>query len=297
MRSESGICQHYATKNNDMIKIAKKAKGKPLNFLTLLLLSQGLPRFFPFLADDAALLSRRYMKAAAYVGTRNVYQDILPSLKSLLINSDVDRVYLLIEDDVFPYELPDCVETINVSDQPYFSHDGPNYHGMKWTWMTMMRAALAKVFPDLDVILSLDNDTIIDQDISEIWDLPIDDYYYAASREPLKSKGGQTYVCDLFTQMGVVLYNLKKLRDGKADEVIDELNRHRYIFAEQDAFNMLCQGYIYPMPSMYNVCDYTEPATYKKIYHFAAIWEWQSFPEVLKYKDIPWEKIPLPRGV
>lgn len=231
------------------------------------------------------------MKAAVYVGTRNVYQDILPSLKSLLINSDVDKVYLLIEDDKFPFELPDCVETINVSNQPYFDHNGPNYHGMKWTWMTMMRAALAKAFPDLDVILSLDNDTIIDQDISEIWDLPIDDYYYAASREPLKSKGGRTYVCDLFTQMGVVLYNLKKLRDGKADEVIHALNTDRYIFAEQDAFNLMCQGNIYPMPSEYNACDYTEPCSNPKIHHFAAIWEWQHFPQVLKYKDKSFEEI------
>ena len=130
------------------------------------------------------------MKAAVYVGTRNVYGDIIPSLKSLLINSDVDKVYLLIEDDEFPYELPDCVETINVSGQPYFRHDGPNYSTIPWTWMTMMRAALWDLFPDLDVILSLDNDTIIDKDISELWDLPIADYYFSAARAPAPSPGG-----------------------------------------------------------------------------------------------------------
>ena len=55
------------------------------------------------------------MKAAVYCGTRNVYQDMIPSMKSLLIHSDVDKIYFLIEDDEFPYPLPPEVECINVS--------------------------------------------------------------------------------------------------------------------------------------------------------------------------------------
>ena len=46
------------------------------------------------------------MKAAVYCATRNLYLDLIPAVKSLLANSDVDRVYLLIEDDAFPEELP-----------------------------------------------------------------------------------------------------------------------------------------------------------------------------------------------
>lgn len=116
------------------------------------------------------------MKAAVYVGTRNLYDDMLPAVKSILINSDVDKVYLLIEDDRFPHDLPDCVETINVSSQTFFRSNGPNYN-LKWTYMTLMRAALPKIFPDLDVILSMDDDVIALQDVSDLWDLPIEDYY------------------------------------------------------------------------------------------------------------------------
>ena len=39
------------------------------------------------------------MRAAVYSGTRNVYQDMLTSAKSLLIYSNVDKIYFLIEDD------------------------------------------------------------------------------------------------------------------------------------------------------------------------------------------------------
>ena len=66
------------------------------------------------------------MKAAVYTGSRNLYTDMATAVKSLLINSDVDIVYLLIEDDDFQFALPDCVETINVSRQPYFRAEGPN---------------------------------------------------------------------------------------------------------------------------------------------------------------------------
>jgi len=55
------------------------------------------------------------MKVAAYSGTRNVYYRMIPAVKSLLKNSDVDKVYLLIEDDIFPYDLPDKIVPINIS--------------------------------------------------------------------------------------------------------------------------------------------------------------------------------------
>ena len=55
------------------------------------------------------------MRAAVYAGTRNIYENMIPSMKSLLIHSNVEKIYFLIEDDKFPYELPPEVECINVS--------------------------------------------------------------------------------------------------------------------------------------------------------------------------------------
>lgn len=51
-------------------------------------------------------LEKKNERAAAYCGTRNLYQDMIPAIKSLLLNSNVDKIYLLIEDDEFPYPLP-----------------------------------------------------------------------------------------------------------------------------------------------------------------------------------------------
>ena len=74
------------------------------------------------------------MKAAAYTGTRNLYSGMVPAVKSLLAHSDVEKVYLLIEDDEFPYYLPDCVETVNVSNQTYFRPGGPNMVSVRSVW-------------------------------------------------------------------------------------------------------------------------------------------------------------------
>lgn len=227
------------------------------------------------------------MKTAAYTGTKNLYPMMYTAVKSLLLHSDVDKVYLLIEDNEFPYELPDCVETINVRNQRFFYQDGANWRS-RFSYMAMMRATFSKIFPSLDRILSLDVDTIVTEDISGIWDLPIDDCYLAASEEPkATAKHGYMYV-----NIGVCLYNLKKLRDGKADEVIAELNAREYKFLEQDAFSELCQGGIYDMPSEYNsTCGFTKPCKSPKIIHYASMRKWDDQPAYLEYEKIPMTEV------
>lgn len=229
---------------------------------------------------------KRPIKAAVYTGARNLYPEMIPAVKSLMTHSDVEKIYLMIEDDEFPYWLPKEVETINVSGQQYFKSDGPNMKS-RFTYMAMMRATLAKEFPDLDQILSLDVDTIVNKDICNIWDLPIDDYYFAAAREPDRCKNGEIY-CNI----GVTLYNLKKLReDGKADEAIEALNTDHYKYLDQDVFNKYCQGGIYIMPADYNVTDFTDKPEVMRIIHYAGIREWKDIPLVNQYRRASWEGV------
>ena len=224
-------------------------------------------------------------KTAVYCGSRNIYPDMAVSLKSLLLNSDVEQVYLLIEDDEFPFRVPECVKTINISGQQFFRADGPNMDS-PYTYFAMMRTALPFVLPDHDVVLSLDCDTIIDKDISGIWEYVNDDCYFSAVKETHRSHNGQ-----LYTNAGVVLYNLKKLRDGKAEEIIWVLNNRYYTWIDQDVQNYLCQGRIQEMPSCYNVNDWTEKTEDKRIIHYAGIKVFQGNVPYLKYSGIPFEDI------
>ena len=223
------------------------------------------------------------MKAAVYCGTRNIYKDMIPSANSLLVHSDVDKIYFLIEDDIFPYKLPSEVECINISNQTFFTPDGPNFNS-SWTYMVLIRAALSKIFPQYDKILSLDCDTIINENISELWDINLDNYYLAAAKEIEKSSNNFYYL-----NMGVVLFNLKKIReDKKDDEIIHALNTIYYDYNEQDCISKLCQNFIYELLPDYNVCNYTnyQNAKHRKIIHYAAIKDWPSLPLVHKYRYI-----------
>ena len=229
------------------------------------------------------------MKAAVYAGTRNVYPDMIIAAKSLALHSSVDVIYFLIEDKTVPYAIPDYVHCINVSDQTYFDKYCPNVYRL-WTWMVLMRAALTKIFPDLDRILSLDIDTVVMQNIDELWDLNMDGYYFAGVKETLKSKPGEPYM-----NMGVAMQNLKLLRDsGMDDKIIQMLNNKKFKFAEQDCMNQLCCKRILTISSIYNANNFTAPCDFPKIRHFAAEENWRSNPIVDQYRKIRWNDIRRP---
>ena len=221
------------------------------------------------------------MKAAVYAGTRNLYKDMVTAAKSLLKNSDVEKVYFLIEDDAFPEWLPPQIETINVSEQPYFRRDGANYN-CQWSYMVLMKLALYRLFPDLERILVLDVDTIVVGDISDLWDIDLASYYVAGAKEPLKSTNDRLYI-----NAGVMMLNLKRLRDSwKGDEMLNALNRKKYFFCEQDCIAERCQGGILEIDGDYNACCVTEHSDNPKIIHYAAVRNWQKNRRAWRHGDL-----------
>jgi len=225
-------------------------------------------------------------KVAVYFGSRNLYGDMLVSSKSLLKNTKIEKVYFLIEDDEYPYQVPDTIETINVGKMipQWFRSDGPNYKS-GWTYIGLIRVALSKVFPQYDKILTIDCDTITVQDISDLWDIPLDDYWFAAVKEPTLSMTTQS----LYVNAGVMLLNLKKLREEhKDDEMIELLNTRHYTFVAQDALNALCQGGIYELPGDYNESRYTTKASNPRVHHFAGSqnFSWRNLSIWYEYKEM-----------
>lgn len=229
------------------------------------------------------------MKYVVYTATRNYYADTIPSMKSLLSHTHIDKVYFLIEDDVFPYWLPDCVEVINVANQTYFTKDSPNYTN-PWTWAVLMRAAYTKILP-VDKVLNLDADVFVVDDISELWDIDMDCYYIAGATEIAKKGFEQPYI-----NFGVCMMNLAKLRDGTDDRIIHDLNTNYRFANEQDAFNLLCNKKLV-ISSKYNANQYTAQCEAPKIVHYAGIGEafpwsrvrWQDMPLAKEYRNRNWE--------
>lgn len=226
------------------------------------------------------------MIAASYSATRNLYPLLPPAIKSLLRNSPVEKVYLLLEDDDPGFALPAECQVINVSGQTDFRPDGPNYVS-HWTWMVLMKMTLYRRLPELDRILTLDVDTIVAHDISELWELDLDGYLYAAAREPAKCRGEQLYV-----NAGVLMHNLALLRSsGWGDELVKALNRRAFNFPEQDLISTLGPHLIREIGSTYNAGGGTAPVEDPKIYHFMGIKPWTGFAIWHRYNAMSWEDV------
>lgn len=222
------------------------------------------------------------MKIAVYCGTRNVYKDMETAAKSLVYHTAVDKIYFLIEDDVFPSDLPEFIEVINVSNQTWFHQDGKNAKDHR-TYMNLIRAALPKILSE-DVVLCLDNDTIVMDDISELWDIDLEQNYYAGVCEPVKS-GWYPYI-----NMGVSLHNLKLLRDGTCNKIIHALNTNYYVCPLQDSIYQFCKEHFLLIDGCYNVSNYTEISEKPtKIFHFAAEENWQKKHSIVRfYREMEW---------
>lgn len=198
------------------------------------------------------------------------------------MHSNVEKIYFLIEDDEFPYEIPQEIECINISNQTYFPTDGPNFKNVL-TYMVLIRAAYTKIFPDLDRILSIDMDTVVNENISDLWDLDLTNYYIAAVEEVELTKSEGSYF-----NMGVAMMNLQKIRaDKKDDEIINALNTYWYRYKEQDCFNEFFRGSALILPSDYNCCIQANPPQHEKITHFAGHYKLNEFPHFNYYKNLP----------
>lgn len=252
--------------------------------------AEWLQSVMPVPEPEPVVVSDHTPHVAVYCGTANTYLNMLTSAKSLLYHTPMDKIYFLIEDDTFPYEIPDIIECINVKNQTFFPHDGPNFDNA-WSYMCLMRAAFPKIIP-YDTILSLDIDVIIQENISALWDYDLSNAYLAGVTEPARQKSSAD---PPYINFGVVMMNLNKLRtDGKDDEIIHALNTTKFGCPEQDAFNKLCANHIITIPNDYNATVHshiTGDAQHERIIHYAGIKFWRHYGPVKEYADKSWDSI------
>ena len=216
---------------------------------------------------------------------------MVPAIKSLLMHSDVEKIYLLIEDDAFPEWLPTECEVMNVAKQMHFPKSGVNY-GSVFSYMAGMKMVLCEYLPkDLDRVLVLDVDTIVDQNINELWDINMDGYYFAGV--PDRGPTIELYV-DLYINNGVVMHNLAEIRkSGIWKKLVKAINTEKYFLFEQDILNKYCQGHILELPSCYNQFWCQDPCPVTKIYHHAGQQNsvLPEFPDVRKYAVKTWGEV------
>ena len=181
----------------------------------------------------------------------------------------------------FPYKFPINVHILDITCQQWIKSGTPNLRN-EFSYICLVRVAFAKLFPDLERILSMDADTIITQDISGLWDLDMTDYYLAGVPEvKLSAQQGRPYI-----NAGMMLFNLDKIRqDGKDDQMIDDINRTYFQWVEQDCINKNLAGGILTLGSEYNASQFSAPCENPKIWHFAYTQGWQNKDIVKQYRE------------
>jgi lipopolysaccharide biosynthesis glycosyltransferase len=228
------------------------------------------------------------MKAAVYVATRNLYPDLAPSIKALLMHSDVEKIYLLLEDDGIGYQLPPECEIRNVGGQKWFRKDGPNYES-PWTWTVLLRSLFWHLFPDLDRILSIDADAFVLKDISHLWDLDMDGYLFAGVRETTALSSPEKP----YFNAGVLMQNLALLRSsGRGYEMARALRTRKWRYPDQDVANAVCGGNFLELPPEYNAGKATAPYGDPVIRHFMNERKTYRDSEIYRYyRDLPWSEV------
>lgn len=231
------------------------------------------------------------IKAAVYAGTQNLYPDMVTAAKSMIMNAPVDKVYFLLNGPQFSEYIPDMVECIDVSEQPWFDCNGPNFY-TAWTYMILLKMALSKLFPECDRILMMDVDTIVDRDISELWELDMGDKMFAMVPETEVKHIGAYHNC------GVLLENLRVIREEHADDkLIDKLNVRKFTYPEQDAMNRYYKDRILDLDRKYNgsfCCGYADEVY---IWHYAGNPIWQNNKYIKgweyqnKYRRKSWDEV------
>lgn len=243
------------------------------------------------------------MRAAVYSGTRNLYEHMLPAVRSLIANSSVEKIVLLIEDEKFPWELPPLVETINVSDfaRETFLPDGPNRNS-PFTHMALVRACYATLLPDLDKVLQLDVDTVVVDNIDALWNIDMGNKWCLMAEEPYNNYY-RPFGLQYFNA-GVSMFNLKAIRASNIEpEIIKDLNTREERFAEQDAWQRLgAPRKFITLDVRYNESKPTGYTDNPAIVHYAGWknwWDDKSCPRreyYRKYRNMTWEEAFACRG-
>ena len=106
--------------------------------------------------------------------TRNWYIHLATVIYAILKHNKVKKIYLFIEDDDIPYLDYKEIEFININKtKEYITKDSPNYN-TKYSKMSYIRCYFTKLLK-CDKILYVDVDTLVTDNIEELWNIDLKD--------------------------------------------------------------------------------------------------------------------------
>ena len=168
-----------------------------------------------------------------------------------------------------------------------------------FTLTIYFRLFIPKMFPEYDKGIYIDSDVVLTSDIAELFETDIGDNYIAACTDlsvadvpPLVKYMEQAVGVKAkeYINSGVLLMNLKKLREVKIDEhFLELLNTYHFdcIAPDQDYLNAICNGNIYYLDEIWD----TMPNENKSPLENAKLIHYNLFSKPWCYDDIQYGEI------
>ena len=164
------------------------------------------------------------------------------------------------------------------------------------------RLSLSSLLPEVDKIIWVDGDTLIFEDLTNLINISMDGLYYKGFLDypyPMESFNfkGDHYICS-----GVMLINLKKLREDNMEPKIETFikeNNDKLVQHDQTVINVLFQDNIGALPIKYGIFnftdmemvnDYSNRLVAKNKYTKNEILQAYEKPAILHYVYKPWEQ-------
>ena len=232
------------------------------------------------LLDQVYLMRLGYMGTDEFLGERPLrFHPVPGEWYRMKVEVVGQRIRVFVGDETLPY-----IDVIDVSGQKWFPPGGPNY-GSRWTWMSLMRLAIPRLLPEERRVLYLDCDTIVRQDIGELFDLDLGGCLLAAVLEPDKSRDGRRYY-----NAGVLLMDLDALRaSGKVAEMVSAANYRRWGLPDQDVLNACCSRQTLALDPAYNATGFIPHDEERvKIRHYAGTRDKMAEAELQEALRLPW---------
>ena len=202
--------------------------------------------------------------------TKNWYLYLANLVYSIITNNKVEKIYFIVEDDRIDFINYKNIEFININKTPeIIKKTSPNYN-THYSKMSYVRCYFTKLLKD-DKILYIDADTLVVDNIEDLWNIDLEDNVIAGTHEPGEwNKYLMTYgLDDVYINSGVLLMDLKKIREEKLDDsMIYLLNYTKFAFPDQDVINLVCRNRIHHLSNIYNSSETTGIVENAKILHY-----------------------------
>lgn len=116
---------------------------------------------------------------------------------------------------------------------------------------------------DEERCIYLDSDTLVTEDLQELWDCEIEPYYLAGCRDvwidwltetEYEQRRVKSHLPGMedYVNSGVLVFNLKKVREDRLNETFIEHMSIQYPYEDQDILNVCCYGHIFKLPTKWN---------------------------------------------